>query len=175
MKRFNIFRDLDRLATQTTISEVMVKKILTLRATDNVQQAVTMMSKHSIAGIIVCNKEDQPIGIISEGDLLKKVFHKGKDPRKVKIKDVMTKGLKTINPDTSIGEASVIMKKMNISKLPVAVNGRIIGMVTKSDLLEKLNEIYYQNTRLKWFPVMMMIMLIIIAVLLVLLIENVVS
>jgi hypothetical protein len=46
-------------------------------------------------------------------------------------------------------------------------NHKLIGYVTKSDLLEKLNEIYYQNTRLKWFPVIVMIVIIIAVVLLV--------
>ena len=148
MKEF--FKSLDKMATEIKISEVMVTEVLTLNQESTVQKAVDLMALHSISGLIVCDDKDYPVGIVSEGDMLKQVFHKKKNPAKVKIKEVMSKKLTTISPELSIGETSVLMKRKSISKLPVVKNRKIIGYVTKSDLLEKLNEIYHQNRRLLW-------------------------
>ena len=91
---------------------------------------------------------------------------------KIMVKNVMSKGLLTIKPTLSIGETGVLMKKHRISKLPVIDNGDIIGYVTKSDLLEELNEIYYQNRRLLWTTVIISIQFIVIAILLFLYINK---
>lgn len=165
-KKFNLFKSLDKLATEIPISKIMVKDVKKILETDKVQKAINMMAKHSISGLVVCDMKDDPVGMVSEGDILKQVLFKGKDPTKILIKDIMSKGLLTIKPTSSIGETGVLMKKHKISKLPVIDNGDIIGYVTKSDLLEELNEIYYQNRRLLWTTVIITIQFIVIAILL---------
>ncbi len=172
-KRLNLFKSLDKIVTEIPISEVMVTDVKTLKEDDTVQKAVDMMAEFSIGGILIRNKNDFPTGIVSEGDILKKVIHQKKDPKKMTVKEIMTHHLFTITKGQNIGETANLMKRHHISKLPVVEDNKLIGYVTKSDLLEKLNEIYYQNTRLKWLPIMIMIMLIIIAVLIVMYLRQV--
>ncbi len=165
MKRFKFWKSLDKLATEIPISQIMVKDVKKILDTDKVQKAINIMAKESISGLIVCDKNDDPVGMVSEGDILKQVMFKGKDPTKILVKDIMSKGLLTIKPTSSIGETGVLMKKHKISKLPVIDNGDIVGYVTKSDLLEELNEIYYQNRRLLWTTVFITIQFVVIAIL----------
>lgn len=171
-KKFNIFTSLDKLATEIPVSEIMVIPYKTLKETDTAKDGLDLMIKYSISGLIITNEENYPIAIVSEGDLLKKVFYEGKNPSKVKLSEIMTRHPYTIGPDANIGETAVLMNKHKISRLPVVKDKKLVGYVTKSDLMEKLNEIYYQNTRLKYLPLVFMVMLIIIAVLLVVIMNN---
>ncbi|MEK6916517.1 MAG: CBS domain-containing protein [Nanoarchaeota archaeon] len=168
----NPFKDLDKIATEIPVSKIMVKNIRKIKETDSAQKAIDIMSLHSISGLIVFDKAGTPVGMISEGDLLKKVFHKKKNPEKTKIKEIMNRGLKTIEPEMSIGETAVLMKKHKISKLPVFKDKKLLGLVTKSDLLEELNNIYKQNRRFHWVAVIITIQFIIIAVLVISLIGR---
>jgi CBS domain-containing protein len=166
-KKLSFILDLDRIITETPVSTIMVRDIKTIKETDTVFDAVNIMSDYSISGLLITDIKDYPVGIVSEGDIIKKVFHKGKDPKKIKISEIMSRHLFTIKPGLSIGEVAVLMKKHNVSKLPIVENDRLVGYVTKSDLLEKMNEIYFQNSKLKYFPIIIMVLLIIISVLLV--------
>lgn len=164
MKR--ILKIIDRVITSIPVSEIMIKDVKTLNLNESSQEAVEMMAKFSISGIIIVDNDENPVGMVSEGDLLKKVFHRKKNSNDVKLKEIMSKGLTTISPNLSVGEVGLIMKKKNISKLPIVKNKKIIGYVTKSDLLEKLNEIYYQNRQLIWLSVVITLQFVIIAILL---------
>lgn len=166
-KKKDIFQNFEKIITRIPVSQIMVKDIKTLNENDSAQQTIELMSKHSISGIIICNDKNIPTGMVSEGDLIKQVFRKGKDPKKVKLKDIMSKELYTIKPTLSIGQTSVLMKQKKISKLPVMDNGKIVGYVTKSDLLEELNKIYIQNRGLIWLTVMTTLQFIIIAILII--------
>ena len=160
-----IFKSINKLITEIPVSEIMVKNVISMDDEDTAKEAVDVMAKHSISGLIVNGDNGKPVGILSEGDLFKKVFQKGKDPKKVKLKEIMHLGVQTFSPDKNIGEAALYMKKNNISKLPIEERGRIIGYVTKSDLLEKLNEIYHQNRQFIWLTVIVMVQFLVIVIL----------
>ncbi|MEM3374608.1 MAG: CBS domain-containing protein [Candidatus Woesearchaeota archaeon] len=162
----NPFSIVDKIITETPVSEIMITSIMTLKESNNVKDAIDLMAEHSISGVLIKDSKNKPIGIVSEGDIIKKVLHKNKDPKKVLLKEIMSKHLFTIKNDEHIGKAAEIMKKNSISKLPVVnEENEMIGYITKADLLEKLNEIYYQNSRLKWLPIVLIIQLLVICVL----------
>ena len=163
----DLFTQIDKIITAIPVSEIMVKDIKTLNENDPAQKAVEMMAKYSISGVIICNAKNFPVGMVSEGDLLKKVFHLGKNPKKVLLKQVMSRKLMTIPSNMNIGETSAFMKKNKISKLPVMDSDKIIGYVTKSDLVEKLNEIYKQNRKLMLMAILIAVQFVVIALLLV--------
>lgn len=160
------------MITEVPISEIMTKDPISLTEDASVEDAVQEISKNSIASLLVVKKNGELVGLVSEGDIIKRVYAKKKDPRKVILKEIMITDLKTITPETSIGETAKLMQKYDVSKFPVVERKRLVGYVTKSDLVEELNEIYYENARLKWLPVVMTIMLIVIAILIVVYINK---
>ncbi len=163
----NIIDNLSKTLTAIPVSEIMVKNIKTLHESDTAQKAVNLMAQHSIAGIIIVDKKNKPTGIVTEGDLIKKVFHKNKNSKKILLKNVMSKKLLSIKPSINIGQASALMNRHNISKLPVMENNKIVGYVTKSDLVHKLNDIYKQNRKIVLMAIMIAFQFILISVLLV--------
>lgn len=112
----------------------MIEKVRTARLDDTVKDIAVLMNKHQIGCVIIVD-EEQPVGIVTERDIMKRVVSKGIAPKKLKAVDVMSKPLITASPCTSAGDAAKVMLKWNIKKLPVADEGQLVGVVTLTDLL----------------------------------------
>ena len=98
------------------------------------QECVKLMLKKKVGSIII-TKGPRMVGIITEKDIVQKVVAKGKDAGKLKVKDVMTKGVKTIKPNVDIYKAILKMRKKKLKKLPVVVGKELIGMLTINDII----------------------------------------
>ncbi len=105
-----------------------------------VHDAVSIMRERKIGSLLVKNKS-LPVGIFTERDLLNKVnLSRISEFKSVKIKDIMTKGIKTADAKDSYVEVIGMMKKYNIRHMPVVLNGDIIGIVSFRDLLNRYHE-----------------------------------
>lgn len=112
----------------------MVKDVVTVVPRETVKTAVRLMKKNEIGCLIVV-EDGKPVGIVTERDMLNRVLILGKDPEKTKVHDVMTESLVSGKPDVEIIEAARLMFKRGIKKLPVIDRGRLIGLVTLTDLV----------------------------------------
>jgi len=117
------------------VEEVMVVDVITVEAEATVREAVDLMNTHEIGCLIVLGEEETPVGIITERDLLKRVLAKRKDPVRIKVSEIMSKPLVTGTPHMDIEAAATLMFKKKIKKLPVVENGRLVGLVTLTDLV----------------------------------------
>jgi len=116
------------------IEELMVKKVVTVKASEKVIDAVKLMNKHEIGCLVVVN-DGKAVGILTERDMLKRVLAKSKDPKKIKVEQVMSVPLVTIKPQSKIEDSARLMFRMEIKKLPVVENGQLLGLVTLTDLV----------------------------------------
>ena len=117
------------------IENVMVVDVITVEAEATVREAVELMNRNEIGCLVVVDEEEKPVGIITERDLLKRVLAKRKDPIRSKVRDIMSKPLVTGTPHMDIEAAVRLMFKHKIKKLPVVENGRLVGLVTLTDLV----------------------------------------
>jgi len=117
----------------TFVNQVMSKNILTAEKSTSLQDAAQEMKRLGV-GCVIVTKESKPIGIITERDFVTKVAADGR-PLFTEISEVMSSPLITIEPDETIWEASEIMKEKLIHKLPVIDDGRIVGVITTSDIV----------------------------------------
>ena len=117
----------------TFVNQVMSKNILTAEKSTSLQDAAQEMKRLGV-GCVIVTKESKPIGIITERDFVTKVAADGR-PLFTEISEVMSAPLITIEPDETIWEASEIMKEKLIHKLPVIEDGRIVGVITTSDIV----------------------------------------
>ncbi len=99
-----------------------------------VEEAVKRMVKENIGSLIVC-EDDEIKGILTERDILQKLVAKHKDPKKVKVRDIMTKRVVTVSPNEDLEKAAKIMAKKGIRRLPVVDRKRVVGMLTVKDVL----------------------------------------
>jgi len=117
----------------TFVNQVMSKDVLTLDKSTTLQESAEHMKKLSVGCVIVTEK-GSPIGIITERDFVTKIAAEGR-PLFTEIKEVMSSPLITIDSEETIWEASELMKEKLIHKLPVKENGKIVGIVTTSDIV----------------------------------------
>jgi signal-transduction protein with cAMP-binding, CBS, and nucleotidyltransferase domain len=118
----------------TFVNEVMSKNILTLDKSTSLQEAAEHMKKLNV-GCVIVTDSNNPIGIITERDFVTKIAAEGR-PLFTEIKEVMSSPLITIDPEETIWEASELMKKKLIHKLPVKENDEIVGIITTTDIVK---------------------------------------
>jgi len=116
------------------VEDVMVEEVMTIDEEATVKKAVELMNKHEI-GCLIVMREGKPSGILTERDLLKRVLAESRDPEKIKVLEVMSKPLVVGRPHMDVEDAARLMFKMKIKKLPVVEKGRLLGLVTLTDLV----------------------------------------
>ena len=116
------------------VEDIMVEGVLTVEADATVMKAVKVMNENEI-GCLIVTRRGKAVGIITERDLLKRVISKSKNPKKTKVREIMTKPLIAGHPDMDLEEATKLMFKMKIKKLPVvASEGDLRGLITLTDV-----------------------------------------
>ncbi|MGA2767189.1 MAG: CBS domain-containing protein [Candidatus Bathyarchaeia archaeon] len=113
--------------------DVMVKDIVKVGSCALVDNAVKVMNKNNI-GCLIIEDNGETRGIVTQRDLLKKVLEKARDPRKLVVSDIMTKKLIVGSPDMEIHEAARLMFQKKIKKLPIVENGKLVGLITLSNI-----------------------------------------
>ena len=115
----------------------MVRDVITIRARATVKKAVALMDKYEIGCLIVMNR-GKPVGIVTERDMLKRVLLRLKDPRKTEVSSIMSKPLIVGRLQTDIREAVMLMNERRIKRLPVIEDGRLLGLLSLTDVVRSL-------------------------------------
>lgn len=127
----------------SAVSEIMSDEVLTidLDKDPSALDVAKAMSK-SRAGAIVALKDNKPVGMITERDLLKKVSAKNIKPEEASAKSIMSSPLVTVRAFDSVDTAAEVMSKRGIKRLPVVEDdGSLAGMLSVSDFAKKLAKI----------------------------------
>ena len=116
------------------VSEVMSRAVITVKKNDTIEKIAQIMSRAKIGGVVVTEKS-KIVGIITEKDIMRSVLAEGKDYKKMLVGKVMVKPVKTISPDTDIDEAARLMSKLDIERLPVVKDEKLLGIITARRLV----------------------------------------
>ncbi len=133
------------------VRDIMTKDLLTISEKDTALKAAQLMSEKGVSSLIVLS-DDQPIGIITERDFIKKVFIKELKLSDVKVGDMMSKIRTSASPDTSIDVAVQRMVNNRIRRLPIIDNGKLVGIITVTDLAKHLRTILLLNRAVSYHP-----------------------
>jgi len=120
-----------------TIAAVLQEKgrtVHTIGPDASVWEAAKSMDSHNVGSLLVV-AGDKPVGIFSERDLMRRVVVPGKDPKKVKVREVMSREITVVEPDTRVREAMAIMTERRCRHLPVVEGGKVVGLVSIGDLV----------------------------------------
>jgi len=140
-------------------SDIMTKTVISGKPDTTVGQAAELMTQNRISAIPVIDKDGGIVGIVSEGDLMRRVDGAKAQPRSwwlsmfsdagtsargfiqergQHLKDIMTTQVKTVAPDTPVGEIARLLQKKHIKRVPVVDNGKLVGIVSRANLLHAL-------------------------------------
>jgi len=127
------------------VREVMSSRPRTGRPDMTVKEAAALMLREGVGSLIIL-EEGQPVGILTERDLLYKVVAVGKVPSRTKVEKVMSSPVITIAPTSNVSIAAKRMSELHLRRLPVVEDGKLIGMLTEKDIL-KLSPSLIELTR----------------------------
>jgi CBS domain-containing protein len=121
------------------VNDIMSQNVVTTTPSITMDEAAKTMGERRIGSLIVL-RDNKPVGIVTERDLLSHVLALGLDPRTVKVESAMSSPLISIHPSATIKEAAQKMMKTK-GRIPVFENGRLVGIVTASDLLKSMPKV----------------------------------
>jgi len=116
------------------VEDVMVEDVISVSEEATVRKVAELMNTNEI-GCLVVVKDGKPVGIVTETDLVKKVILELVDPQETKVGEIMSKHLVVCNPQMDLDKASKLMRRRRIKKLPVVEKGRLVGLVTTTDIV----------------------------------------
>jgi CBS domain-containing protein len=115
------------------VKEAMKTNLVIVKPNITVHEAAILMKNRKIGNVLVVEKK-QPIGILTESDILKKIVAEGINAKDVLVKDIMSTPIIVIDPYQNLEEAMNIMGKCNVRRLPVIEKGELIGIITQKDI-----------------------------------------
>jgi CBS domain-containing protein len=115
------------------VHDVMNVDILTISADATVEEAIRHLVRNHISGMPVVDEEGCLVGIVSEFQLLETLF--SPEIRHMPVGNVMTRDVLTVAPNTMLSDATSLMVAHRIRRLPVVENGKIVGIISRRDLL----------------------------------------
>jgi CBS domain-containing protein len=140
------------LRTRMMVKDIMSNPVITTEEEAPSNKVALLMDENKVGAVVVTNKEGQPLGIITERDLVIRVLSKNLKPDAVKAREIMTSPLVTIEPEATINEAAKRMSRIDIRRLGVLYKGNLVGIISSKDILgvmPELIEIIQERTRIE--------------------------
>ena len=119
------------------VKDIMTKALISVNTETSVFQVAKMMQQGGIGAVLV-KKDDHLVGIITDRDYATKIVSNNLQSD-THVEKIMSSPLITINFDETISAAAYRMTSKKIRKLPVTDNGKIIGLITSTDLVTQLS------------------------------------
>ena len=137
--------------------DVMVSPVITVPATASVRDVAAALLQHGISAVPVVDDHNRLVGIVSEGDLMRR-SEAGTERRRswwltgfagsetlaaeyvkshaLRVVDVMTRNVVTATPDIPLHEIAALLEKNSIKRVPVVENGELVGIVSRANLVQ---------------------------------------
>lgn len=134
------------------VGDVMSLGAATVRPEASLAEAARTMIEHRISGLPVVDGEGKLVGVVTEGDFLRQ--ENGGRPRWIesllndaggegaardlearRVEELMSREVSTVGAEAPIGEVVELMERRKIKRLPVVADGKVIGIVSRANLL----------------------------------------
>jgi len=131
------------------VNELMSRDVATVGVADSCQEAVARMVRRKIRHLPVVERDGRLVGVVTDRDLRHRLF----EPRVMKeigtvsvdqilktvpVRDIMSAPVVTVGPQDELETAARVMLEDKVGSLPVVENGRVVGIITETDLLRQI-------------------------------------
>ena len=121
------------------IRDIMEKDVITIENDKTAQDAAKIIAEKDISFLVIMN-DGSPQGVLSESDFVRKVAAEDKKASEIKISEIMSYKFRSVGPTTTIEDAIQKMLNNNIRRLLVLENGKLVGVITQTDLAAYLRD-----------------------------------
>ena len=121
------------------IRDIMCKDVITIEDDKSAADAAKIISENDISFLVII-KNGLPIGVLSEKDFVRKLAAENKNASDTQISEIMSYKFRWVEPTTSIEDAIQKMLNNNIRRLLVLEDGKLVGVITQTDLAAYLRD-----------------------------------
>ena len=121
-------------SSRVTVGSIARMPVPTVNGSESVSEIASLMVNGNIGAVIVM-RDNEPLGIVTEKDLVRRVIYLERDPREIVAQEIMTAPLITISYDRTIEEALEIMQHNHVRRLVVLKGESAVGLLTERRLL----------------------------------------
>ena len=116
------------------IRELMTGNVVRINPEESVAVAARTLAHYNIGVLPVCGADGRVCGLVTDRDLVTRCVASGRNPAMTPVREIMTRNVVSVAPDTDAGTAAHLMGREQIRRLPVMENGKLCGMVSLGDL-----------------------------------------
>lgn len=124
-----------------SVGRICVREVHIADKDDSIQAAAHRMHVARVGTLVVVNEAREPIGLVTDRDMVVRAVARGMDPNETTVEDIMTTSLRTVEESTPIDRALAMMRAGTCRRLPVVDrNGKLVGLLSVDDVLDLLAE-----------------------------------
>ena len=120
--------------------DIVEKEFLSLSKEMTALEAARQMKAKKHGYAIIASHTGSPEGIVTEWDYLSKVVAEDKDPSSVRLEDIMTHDLVSVEANVGLDQVAQLMTQKGIRRVLVIKDGRVMGIITAAIMLSRLKE-----------------------------------
>lgn len=123
----------------STVAAILKHKgyqVSTVEPTALVSEVATLLSERRIGAVLVMDKSEQMLGIVSERDIVRCLAANGVSTLEMTAGQLMTRAVQVAHPDTTVDEAMQIMTAGRFRHLPVVDHDTLIGLISIGDVVK---------------------------------------
>ena len=137
MKDLSYYPENTASLLSSPIELILNTNVIILESDSLANEAITLMKERNARSVLVSH-DGEVIGIVSKTDILFKVMSQGRNPAKVKLREIMNSPVLAVDPKATVQEALSIMDKHVIRQIIVSSNAAVLGTVARDDIFEKI-------------------------------------
>lgn len=138
----------------TSIENFINTNVVILESDKYTDDALRLIKERGVRSVLVSHL-GEVVGIVSKTDILFKVMSQGRNPSKVRLREIMTSPVLAVGPHNTVQETLSIMDKHIIRQVIVSSHSAVLGMASRDDIFEKIHmsTLSTAHTAIKGTPV----------------------
>lgn len=115
------------------VKDIMTKDVASLNPEDSTERAAQLMKQYDIGSIPVC-RQQKVVGIVTDRDIALRSVAAGQDPRRQKVREIMSPSPAVGDPEMDVHDAARVMSEKQVRRLPIVDQGNLVGVVALGDI-----------------------------------------
>ena len=116
------------------VKDVMSTNVVCVEPDESAAVAARLLSRFNVGALPVCSKDGRLRGMVTDRDIVLRCVAADDDAQSVKVSEIMTRRIYSVDAQESIQNASALMARRQVRRLPVEEDGKLVGMVSLGDV-----------------------------------------
>ena len=116
------------------VKELMTSGVVTVEPNSSAALAARLLARHNVGALPVCGPDGRLRGMVTDRDIILRCIAPEDDPAQTPVRDIMSRACAYTSPDMDCLQAGALMAQQQVRRLPVVEKGRVVGILTLSDL-----------------------------------------